>query len=735
MTASRKKGMNSLVKLLVVGVCALALTGCGTRDDAVVDGGLDGGQTDGGADGGQVGGGTGGTPGLGAANGELSVRVVGSPQRLLAGSPDSATVTAYVVDASNRAIAGQAVSFESSAGVLQGVSAETDANGVASATLSLLDDYRSQAVTVTVSAGTFTGQGVVRVGGSGFAIGAPDEVIAGTKATLVATLNNGAGEPIAGEAVTIVSEAGNAITPAEAVTDADGRVAVSVASDAGDDTITLSALEGTVSATHALDVVVEGEPGPTDLTLDVRVQSTPRLITTGEGARTDITAYVVDLDNEAVAGYPVSFSASRGVLQGASAETDENGVATATLALLDDFRVRDVTVTVTAGSFVGEGVVHVDGTVFEIDGPGKVVDGETATLEITLKSGSGEGIGGEVVGVNSSAGNTITPATVTTDGAGRFSLVIGSAAGDDTITLSALEGTVTTSHALDVIAGGAATDTTFDVRVQGTPQRLLTGSGETSAITAYVVDLDNQAVIAQPISFKSSAGVLQGVSSETDENGVARATLSLLDDKRLQSLTVTATAGEFEGQAVIRAIGSDLTVEGPGKIPAGTDAELTVTLADGAGEPIAGEAITLVSAAGNAITPAAVSTDANGQIIVRVASDAGDDTITMTALEGTLTTEHAIEVLTDTLEFDGVDVDTPLRVGPENPVAVIWKSRGAPVANRALRFTSSLGRIIGDSLVTTDVNGRAEVRLTLGRRRRDDRSSRPMPPTVSPARR
>ena len=82
----------------------------------------------------------------------------------------------------------------------------------------------------------------------------------------------------------------NAITPAEAITDADGRVAVSVASDAGDDTITLSALEGTVSASHALDVVMEGEPGQTDLTLDVRVQSAPRLITTGEGAEASITA-------------------------------------------------------------------------------------------------------------------------------------------------------------------------------------------------------------------------------------------------------------------------------------------------------------------------------------------------------------------------------------------------------------------------------------------------------------
>ena len=526
--------MNRFANLLLAAACALTLVGCGARDETVVDGG----GTDGGGQGGggQVDGG-GETPNLGAANGELSVRVVGTPQRLLTGAPDSATVTAYVVDESNRAIAGQPVDFESSAGVLLGVSTETDEDGAASATLSLLDDYRSQAVTVTVTAGSFSGSGIVRAGGSGFSIDVPDGVVAGGTAALVATLENGAGEPIAGAEVTFASEAGNAITPATALTDIDGRVEASVASAAGDDTVTLSALEGTVTATHPIEVLTDtlefdgidadtrlrvgpenpvaaiwmrrGEPvanralrfsssfgriigdslvttdadgraevrltseapGATTVVvadaadgeptasvtleflpeLSVRVLSDANRIETGGSDVANITALVTDADNKAVADQAVSFSASGGVLQGVSATTDENGVARATLRLLQDFRTQDITVTVTADDAGGEALVSADGSELEVGGPTNLIEGASAEIIAVLKAGNGEPIVNQAVTVTSERGNTITPATLVTDIDGRIAFSVDSANGNDTVRLAALEGTVTAGHSVFLV--------------------------------------------------------------------------------------------------------------------------------------------------------------------------------------------------------------------------------------------------------------------------------------------
>ena len=799
--------MNKFGRLLVAGAVALALSACADRDDSLdIDGQDRFGQN------GQVE----GEPGLGGAfAGTVDVRVSSTPRSVVTGSPDAIEIGVRVVDLDNRSVANQAVTFGSSGGVLSGLSAETDENGRATATLELVDDFRNQDITVTASAGGSTGETVVRSDGTTIQVGGPNRVTRGADATLELALTSGTSEPIRGETIAIEVLDGTLGVPGEALTGTDGTVSIDVSNVTADAEIRLTALEGTVVATHSLEALAPGaEPGLGAAagvgTLDVRVQSERQRLITGSADpaanSTTITAFVVDLDNRAIANQPLEFGSSGGVLQNVSTETDANGVATATLRLLDDYRSQDIVVRVTAEGYEGRTIVRADGSGFAVEGPTKVIAGNAAELAVTLESGAGTPIVGETVSLTSVAGNTLSPASATTDADGRLDVRVGSAAGSDTIRLSALDGTVVGTHELEVLtdslafAGiapdarllvglehdlevtwtrqgqpvvnralsfatttgrvlGSSTVTTdaagrasvqiasdvpgaavltvadaldgeptetlefeftpaLDVRVLSDVNRIETGGSDVANITALVTDVDNKSVANKAVRFSATGGVLQGVSGETDENGVAGATLKLLQDFRTQDIVVTVTADDFSGTVSISADGSELEVTGPSSLVEGADAELVIVLSAGNGEPISNERVELESLAGNRVVPAVGVTDANGRIDARVeiVSGAAEDTIRMLALGDTVTATHSFDVSTDSLAFDSSEgTEIPVGtsdVGPANDVSVTWTSFGSPVAGRDLRFSTTAGRIVGSSTVTTDAAGKATVRLS-----------------------
>lgn len=249
------------------------------------------------------------------------------------------------------------------------------------------------------------------------------------------------------------------------------------------------------------------------------------------------------------------------------------------------------------------------------------------------------------------------------------------------------------------------------VRVLSDVNRVETGGAGMANISALVTNEDNNAVADQPVSFRASGGILQDVSATTDENGVARATLRLLRDFRIQDITITVTAGDATGEALVSADGSELEVGGPSNLIEGASAELVAVLSAGDGEPIVNEPIVFESVAGNAITPREALTDIDGRVTVSVDSFNGDDTIRLSALAGTVVADHVFTVSTDTLSFVGIDVDTEFEVGADHAVTVVWTSGDAPVGRRALRFSTTAGNIVGERTIETDGNGRATVML------------------------
>ena len=259
---------------------------------------------------------------------------------------------------------------------------------------------------------------------------------------------------------------------------------------------------------------------------------------------------------------------------------------------------------------------------------------------------------------------------------------------------------------------GAALPDILDVRVISDVSNLDTGSIDVATITAYVLDEDNNSVSGEAVKFRSTGGALLSIDTETNENGEAQATLSLLQEFREQDIIVTVEAGTFSDDVLISATGTDLTVSGPDKVAFGGDVELNITLIAGDEEPISNQEVTFISAAGNTVTPSEAVTDLDGRVNVVVDTANGSDTITVQALDGTVVKTHSFELTENLLSFPASTFDAELPVSLFNDIEVTWTRSGQAVVGESLQFLTTAGQIISSSVVTTDIEGKATITIT-----------------------
>jgi len=257
--------MLPIQKILSIGLVGFMLTfgaSCGERPSPSTAGSDSGGDTSAGGDGdggaivygpnGEV---IGGDPDLGAALATaLTLHVISDANTISTGGTDVANIKVLVTDDSNRAKPEQEIEFASSGGVLQNIISVTDINGEASAVLTLGRDFRNQDIMVEAQAGGTVGTVQITTDGTDVSVAGEDLLVAGDTAELVVSLTAGNGEPISNEEVTFTSTAGNTITPASGFTNSDGQISIEVDSASGSDIVTVSALEGTVTATHEITV-------------------------------------------------------------------------------------------------------------------------------------------------------------------------------------------------------------------------------------------------------------------------------------------------------------------------------------------------------------------------------------------------------------------------------------------------------------------------------------------------
>ncbi len=249
------------------------------------------------------------------------------------------------------------------------------------------------------------------------------------------------------------------------------------------------------------------------------------------------------------------------------------------------------------------------------------------------------------------------------------------------------------------------------IRVITNANSISTGGTESANLTALVTDENNNAMAGTSVTFSTSSGILQNISSVTDENGEVSATLSLPQYFDNEDIFVTAEADGNFAEVMVTATGSVVEVSGPDNLVLGDEAEVIISLSAGNEEPIANYPIEITSTAGNIITPSNVMTGSDGRVTVMVGTDNGDDTLQVAALNGTVSSSLSFQVSHDSLRFADEIVNSELPVALTIPVTVTWTSQDAPVAGSQLLFSTTAGEIVGDSLVTTDANGQATAQL------------------------
>ena len=239
------------------------------------------------------------------------------------------------------------------------------------------------------------------------------------------------------------------------------------------------------------------------------------------------------------------------------------------------------------------------------------------------------------------------------------------------------------------------------------------GGSETARITVLVTDIDNIAVGGAEVTFNASSGVLQNVSSTTDDAGRASATLDVSKSYENTDLIIAISVnGGFDSSVNIVASGSTLDVMGPANVAAGDTAQLSIRLTAGNGEPIADQAISVTSVAGNSLSPADLTTDSDGQVDLFVGSENYSDTLLFTALEGTASANYNFDVVEELLTITNVDEGEELIVGDERIVTANWTRLGQAVVDEALKFSITLGSIVAPATIITDQDGNASILIS-----------------------
>jgi len=459
-----------------------------------------------------------------------------------------------------------------------------------------------------------------------------------TSSTITAVATDANNNPVSGATVTFSTSAGT-ITPVSATTGANGTATASLAAGtaASGTVITVTAAVGTVSGKAT--VTVSNTSG-TQSSLTIQT-SLPQIPSDSSKAAT-ITVLVRNASNNFVSGVTVGFAATSGGLTVTQATTDATGSAIATLSAAGDPTNRNITVTATVGASSAKIIIPVVGTTLTLTGPSSLVVGSSGTYNVTLADFSKSPITATTVTV-ASAGNTVTPTTITTDAAGSGTFQVTAAkAGADTVTATALGQSA--SQALTV----SNQSFTFTAPAANVLNPLNQSLGVTVHWTA-----SGAPVVGQTVSFAATRGTLSAASAVTDASGNA-------------SITVSSTTA---GPAIIAASGTGVTAQLPMTFEATVPSAIAIQASPDTIATQEQSTITAIvrDAAGNLVNNQSVAfklTDVTGGSLsfATVVTDTEGVAQTVYTASGTPSTSNGVTVAA-TVQGTAITASTDLTVG------------------------------------------------------------------------
>ena len=283
-------------------------------------------------------------------------------------------------------------------------------------------------------------------------------------------------------------------------------------------------------------------------------------------------------------------------------------------------------------------------------------------------------------------------------------------------------------------------------KLSGDEQQGPAGAALAAPFIVSVLDQNGSAFAGAVVTFSVTAGggMLSSTTATTDANGRARSTLTLGSDPGtntvaatvagLGTVTFTTTAVEQTPHSLTKVSGD--SQEGPASTQ--LNAPFVVSVLDQDGEAFAGVSVTFSVTAGEGMlssttdtNPCTVepstssttaTTDANGRAATRLTlgSDAGTNTVSATA-EGlepvTFTATAAEQAMPHSLaKVCGEDQEGTAGILLAEPFVVsVLDEDSAAIAGVVVSFSVTAGGgTLSSATATTDANGRAATRLTLG---------------------
>jgi len=229
-------------------------------------------------------------------------------------------------------------------------------------------------------------------------------------------------------------------------------------------------------------------------------------------------------------------------------------------------------------------------------------------------------------------------------------------------------------------------------------------------ISVLVRDTNNQFLKDVPVQFSSSSGGLTVTNAVTDANGIAHATLSPSGDPSNRTITVSAQASGQSGQVTVAVAGTTVSIQGPDSLVTNTAGSYEAIVVNSAGNPVAGQTVTLTSAPAATFSASTVTTDGNGRAAFTMTATTGTS-VTLTAAAAGTTATKAVTVSADSFAFTTPAAGAAFGLAPASAtLTTMWSSGGTPVNAGTVTFSTTRGSFVGPN-AATPVGGQASVTI------------------------
>ena len=739
----------SSARVVVVGWLALFAAGCGDNGEVDSDAAMtdsrvpDASSPDGSADSAVV-----------AVSAAMSTVTVDRATGVIANGTEQSTITVTVRDAAGNALTGINVTLAvtGTSNTVQ-APAPTNASGVTTATLA---STRAEVKTITATAG---GVVLTQMPTVAFVAGAPSaamSTVSASPATVIAngtatstitvTVRDASGNPIAGRPVGLTATGTSNTLVQPGMTSAAGVTTGTLASTAaGIKVVTATVAPGAgqlvITQTASVTFTV-GAISPSIST----VIAAPTSVSADGVAVSTVTITVRDSGGNPVPGIPVGLTATgTGNVVTQPAVTNASGVTTGTIA---STRAETKTVTATADPTGAAVAITQQPTITFLPGavsplstisaaPLTLAANGTAvsTITVTVRDANGNPVPGRTVALAATGtGNTLTQPTGVTSATGVATGTLASTVAATKIVTAIVDpgaGQVAlTGMAAIVFQAGTASGTTTTLTVS--PPSATANGTSVVTVTVTVRDgsgnpLGGRAValsatgtgntLTQPVGVTGADGVATGTLAST----VAEAkTISAVIDPAGANLAVTQTATATFTSGSPTTTNSTVVVAPAAGVAADgvASATITVTVIDGAGNPVPGQTVSLAATgSGNTVTQPAAATNASGVATGSIRSTVAEvktltATIDPTGTPAVITQQPTVAFVagapsgaTTTLVVSPTSGITADGVATAGVTVTVRDSGGNPVAGATVALAATGSGNVVSAPGLTDMNG------------------------------